>query len=992
MFFSKKVMPLSFVRIFGIFMFTSASAIAQNGDVWTPKTQIPFSAYLGFAFSLDEFGYVGLGLNDGLHTDQVWQYNPNLDTWTRKANFPGGPRTKVATFTVNGKAYVGMGQKFNSEYSDLWEYDPQNDSWTQKASFPGEMTFVNAFSVNGKGYYAAGFSASSEYIAHVWEYDPILDEWNRKADAPLTYPAPEAAVFTIGDRAYLAGGNFWGFGTNHVWEYDPIEDKWLQKADLPVGLSRAVGFSLSDRGFVAGGLGEDGFSESNDLYEYDNETDTWTKRISFGEERSSPFGFAIGCRAYVMASSTSNSSLSFVQEYTPNFPQLSIVADDFICKGDTAVISVSGAETYVWTPELSLLDPLQSATKAFPETTTTYTVTGTDANGCSQHASAIVTVSVPLDLSSDFFSVCGGESVNISANGSSSYLWIAEDSLIVSEQSAISVEPTKDTFYSVSGIDAHGCVSTDTAWVEYKVRPSSDFSFPTEICQADTGRVSFNHRVVDGMSLLWNVDEGNEVRNVKDSTLDVVWTNYGVVNVSLTTQLNGCSSTSVQPLIIKKVPTTDFNLSEIVCEGASAIIQYHGNAGTEAIFAWEFNGGDIVSGNNAGPFSIQWPTFGDHVVELSVKENGCQSKVASRTTRYVPNPKIVFEADSAVCFNTNYEIKFIGDLYTNIEWNFGDASIISGDGETTPFVVNWQSAGTKTIDITIGNDGCTVDTSVVAIIAPPSITPQICIVTVDSETSKNQIIWNNQSSTASAFGIYRETNAANDYSLIDYVDINGGGMQYLDLDSDPTKRSNRYKISVVDTCGVETPLSDYHKTIHLTISRGVGESWNLIWDGYEGFSFSTYRIYRGKSSEAMEFLADVPSNLTSFTDTEAPFGNISYQIEVVKPASCTPSENRGKFATTTRSNVASEFVTEILESKTKVSVSPNPSEGTFTIELTAFPRDGRYEIFDAKGRHVVSGSFKTGNFSVDLSDQAPGIFLMKIITPEKMFSDKIIKK
>lgn len=63
-----------------------------------------------------------------------------------------------------------------------------------------------------------------------------------------------------------------------------------------------------------------------------------------------------------------------------------------IDQGDTVQLTASGGVTYVWTPVTGLSCSTCSAPLASPSATTTYEVTGTDANGCSGTAQAIIHV------------------------------------------------------------------------------------------------------------------------------------------------------------------------------------------------------------------------------------------------------------------------------------------------------------------------------------------------------------------------------------------------------------------------------------------------------------------------------------------------------------------------------------------------------------------------------------------------------------------------
>src|SRR5919106_913314 len=78
----------------------------------------------GTAFAVGNKGYVGLGWSDG-SCDDVWEYDPETDSWTGKADFPGGPRYHAVSFTRGDEAFVACGvyQQFFEplEYlTDLW--------------------------------------------------------------------------------------------------------------------------------------------------------------------------------------------------------------------------------------------------------------------------------------------------------------------------------------------------------------------------------------------------------------------------------------------------------------------------------------------------------------------------------------------------------------------------------------------------------------------------------------------------------------------------------------------------------------------------------------------------------------------------------------------------------------------------------------------------------------------------------------------------------
>jgi hypothetical protein len=153
------------------------------------------------------------------------------------------------------------------------------------------------------------------------------------------------------------------------------------------------------------------------------------------------------------------------------------------------------------------------------------------------------------------------------------------------------------------------------------------------------------------------------------------------------------------------------------------------------------------------------------------------------------------------------------------------------------------------------------------------------------------VVWEKPVSTAiDSFYVYKEINQANVYQKVGGTSFADSAI-FDDVSSNPAVQAYRYKLSAIDSCGVESDLGDFHKTIHLTINQGIGSSWNLIWSGYEGFNFPSYNIYRGSNSSNMVLLTTIASNLTSYTDLTAPGGQLYYQIEVVGSYSCDPSKS-----------------------------------------------------------------------------------------------------
>ncbi|MEW6468147.1 MAG: PKD domain-containing protein [Bacteroidota bacterium] len=122
-------------------------------------------------------------------------------------------------------------------------------------------------------------------------------------------------------------------------------------------------------------------------------------------------------------------SLASTVTIIPSPTLVPTAAPSNICPSQTSSISVTGANSYVWSPASSLSSSTGSTVIASPTVTTVYTVTGTGSNGCT--ASALVPITytpAPVaSVTSGSTNICVGQTVNFNATGSqnvTSYSWV----------------------------------------------------------------------------------------------------------------------------------------------------------------------------------------------------------------------------------------------------------------------------------------------------------------------------------------------------------------------------------------------------------------------------------------------------------------------------------------------------------------------------------------------------------------------------------------
>ena len=174
------------------------------------------------------------------------------------------------------------------------------------------------------------------------------------------------------------------------------------------------------------------------------------------------------------------------------------------------------------------------------------------------------------------------------------------------------------------------------------------------------------------------------------------------------------------------------------------------------------------------------------------------------------------------------------------------------------------------------------DTTVSAIFEEVEI-PSICMVSVQDD--RNVVFWSREHEVEQ-YRIYREGAVAGDYELVATVPYSEPSV-WTDEESRPSERRYSYKMTVVDARGNESPFSEEHKTMHLTISQGTGNQWNLTWPEYRGAELESYMIYRGTEENDLQLIGQLPAGgAMSYTDEAAPAGMVYYQVAAVMSSPC----------------------------------------------------------------------------------------------------------
>lgn len=364
---------------------------------------------------------------------------------------------------------------------------------------------------------------------------------------------------------------------------------------------------------------------------------------------------------------------------TPSSPEL--------CSGDTVNVVATGGTNYNWSGGIGA----GSAQVLSPSVTTTYSVTGTDPNGCSGTSSVTVTVfSIPLiSVTPASPQICQGAVATLTASGGSTYNWSGG----IGTGQVQNLSPAATTSYTITGTDTNGCTGMTSVTVTVNVNPVvSVIPVAPQICPGNTVQISAS----GANSYVWS---SGLSAGASQTVSPANTTTYNVTG----TDINGCSGTA--SVTVTVLPDAVINISPAspqICSGNSVTL----NASGATSYNWS---GTLGSGSSKTVSPTNTTTY----TVTGTNSNGCSGS-ASVTVTVHPNPVISISPVAAqIC--PGESLNFIATGANTYNWSGG---LGSGPSQT----VSPVSSTTYTVTGTDIN-GCTSTSSItVTILTPPVIT------------------------------------------------------------------------------------------------------------------------------------------------------------------------------------------------------------------------------------------------------------------------------
>jgi hypothetical protein len=248
--------------------------------------------------------------------------------------------------------------------------------------------------------------------------------------------------------------------------------------------------------------------------------------------------------------------------------------DSIICGGDSIKLFGSGGNTYTWSNGVinnAYFTPLSNIT---------YTVYGTDLNGClNSDDHTIIVNTLPTVIANSSASViCLGDSLKLFGSGTISYSW---NNGVVNQQY---FSPTSTNTYTVIGMDANNCMSMDQISVTVNLLPNILANLTQSVlCLGDSTMLSATGAVTYSLT-----------GGIQNNTYFVP---IATSNFTLSgTDINGCKNSTTVSVMVNPLPIVLISSSDsVICANETVTLTATG----ALTYAW--NNGSFQSDITATP-------------------------------------------------------------------------------------------------------------------------------------------------------------------------------------------------------------------------------------------------------------------------------------------------------------------------------------------------------------------------------------------------------
>ena len=330
-----------------------------------------------------------------------------------------------------------------------------------------------------------------------------------------------------------------------------------------------------------------------------------------------------------------------------------------ICEGGTTQLAAtaSGATSYSWSPAALLDNPnVPNPQTVNLQTSTTFYVTASNANGCTGTDSVVVEI-FELELLADT-SVCQGESIVLeSISNGVTFAWTPTQGLDNPNISNPSATPTATTTYTLTATSTDGCTSTKSVTVTLLPGPEANAGTDETICFGESTQLNGSGGTLYRWSPEFFLSNPNVANPTSSPQTDITY--------ALTvTDANGCTDTDEVNIIVNQAPPVAAGADQVICEGETVQLEASG------ALSYEWAPNPSLSSLTI-PNPMASPTNSTEFAVTGTDANGCSaSDIVVVSVNPIPEGRI--RAVNRLCVGEGIQlIASGGDSYV---WSTGETT------------------------------------------------------------------------------------------------------------------------------------------------------------------------------------------------------------------------------------------------------------------------------------------------------------------------------
>lgn len=419
----------------------------------------------------------------------------------------------------------------------------------------------------------------------------------------------------------------------------------------------------------------------------------WSPASSLTDSSDShPFAYPIATTQYSVTATDMNGCSNQDSILITVFNSLNVDAgmNDTLCEGDTVTLHATGGNDFTWQPAEGLNDATIADPLAFPQQTTMYTVTVNGSSTCPGIDSILITVEEkPQVTAGSDQLMCLGDTVQLTAEGASSYLWEPSVGLNDYQIANPKASPQNSTHYLLTGTALNGCKGTDSILITVLPLPAIYAGTDTAICTGDTLQLA----ATGGSSYNWS-----PAGYLSDATINdpLAFPDTNTLFIVMGTDSTGCSNTDSLFVFVLSSASVDAGSDTAICAGDSIQLQASGGLS----YHWSPAAG-LSDTSIAAPFAHPLVST---TYSVTVNVGSSCSFIDSIHIHVNALPAVDAGTDSSICTGDSLQLQASGAM--QYSWSpsssLNDTSIsnpiASPTGTTVYYVTGTDDAGCKNVD------------------------------------------------------------------------------------------------------------------------------------------------------------------------------------------------------------------------------------------------------------------------------------------------------